>query len=156
MTEKNKFAQSGKTKNVVGSIVTPELSSLRLILVPVSMKDDLSGPLTKVLIKRWAKVKDTYKEWYAVRQGFKLGNLTTLAVASDTWCIFALCKGEDGKVDAKALDDCFKKLNEMAKYEKASVHVSELSVSELPDCKGLVQKHLLDHGVNTYFYTEKA
>lgn len=151
----NKFLQPGKTKVVTGSITTPELSSLRLIVVPCSLNDKFDDGLQKILVKRWAKVKEEYKHWYSVRQNFKLGSISNLAVASDTWCVYLLCKAEDGTVDQKSLEDGFKKISELAKFEKASVHISELSTAEIPELKSLANTHCVQQGINTMFYQEK-
>jgi len=150
----NKFTQPGKLKEVTGSITTPELSSLRLIVVPCSLNDKFETDLQKVLVKRWAKVREEYKHWFSVRQNFKLGSTNTLAVASDTWCVYLLCKNEDGTVDTKALEDGFKKLAEMAKYEKASVHLSEFTLTELPQLRKLAQELIVQEGLNVVIYTE--
>jgi len=152
----NKFSQPGKLKEVVGSITTPELSSLRLILVPCSMNDKFDGELQKLLTKRWAKVREEYRSWYSVRQDFKLGSTATLAIKSDTWCVYVLCKSDDGLLDSSALQTGLKKVAELAKYEKASVHISHLTTAEMPEVKDLANQLFVQQGINTVFYQEKS
>ena len=49
---------------------------------------------------------------------------------------------------------CLKKVAAMAKYEKASVHVSNLMVEKVSGMKELLVSEMLDKGTSVYFYTE--
>jgi len=152
----NKFAPKGRTKIVQGTILTPELAGLRLVLVPCSVSGKPDTDLYGVLDRKWKAAKVELKGWFATHIDFKLGNLHTTATQSDTWCIHALCMDKDNQVDEKALVSCIKKLADMAKYEKASVHVSTLVTDAIPSITDLLTTQLLDKGINVYFYKELA
>ena len=65
-----------------------------------------------------------------------------------------LVQDKTGKVDQKALQTAIKKVSEKAKYEKASVHVSTLLTSAIPELQDLLIKGLVEEGVSVYFYNE--
>lgn len=150
----SKFTAPGKTKIVNATILAPENAGLRFILNVVGQNGKFTSPLSLLLAKRWAKVKEDNSYWFATQMNFKLGALNETATASDTWVISALVEDKAGKVDSKALQTAIKKLGEKAKYERASVHVSTLLTSTIPELENLLVKHLLEEGVSVYFYNE--
>jgi hypothetical protein len=151
-----KFTPQGKTKIVNASILSPENSGLRFILNVVGQDGKFISPLNLILAKRWAKVKEDNSYWFVTQMNFKLGSLNETAVASDTWIISMLVQDKTGKVDQKALQVAVKKLGEKAKYEKASIHVSSLLTSTIPELQDLLIKGLVEEGVSVYFYNEPA
>lgn len=150
----NRFITPGKFKQLNASILAPENAGLRIILNPCGQNGKFDSSLDAILAKRWSKVRENYKEWYANQHDFKMGFLNSAAVASDTWVVNMLVKNKEDKVDDKALQLAIKKVGELAKYEKASVHVSDITVEEMPAIKDLLQKLLSEEGVNVYFYKE--
>lgn len=150
----NKFVTQGKTKVVLGSILSPELGNLRLVLVPCSESGKPDTELHALLNKKWKPVVAEYKGWYSHHINFKLGNIQTTAVQSDTWVVHALTYDKDGKLDEKALASCLKKLAELAKYERASVHVSTLTTNALPELPDLLTESMVNNGIAVYFYEE--
>lgn len=150
----NKFMTPGKIKQVNATILAPENAGLRLILNACGQQGKFDSSLDNVLTKKWAKVKQDYKEWYATQHNFKLGWLNQTAVASDTWVVNMLVKDKDGNVNEAALNLAMKKLVELAKYEHASLHVSSLLLTELPDLLPLLTSQLAGNGVNVYCYNE--
>jgi hypothetical protein len=149
-----KFVQKGKVKVVKGSILTPEYAGLRLIINFVNSSGKPEGPLYQIFDKKWKKIKEETKGWYASRVNFKLGEVSTIAVQSDTWVINCLCQDELMAVQEKALDNCVKKISDMAKNEKASVHVSSLLLQSYPELMNKLNKNLVDVGINVSVYEE--
>lgn len=152
----NKFAPLGKVKNVNATILAPEQAGLRIILNLVGMDGKFDEKIDKLLTARWARVRLDVKEWYATRHNFKLGALNTnSAVASDVWIVSALVRDDKNVVNAVAVEAAMKKLSELCKYEKASLHVSEYTVEQYPAVKDLLNKYIVQEGINLYYYTEQ-
>lgn len=150
----NKFNVQGKAKQVSASVLNPLNAGLRFIINVCAQSGKYDSPLDTLLSKRWVKVREDYKGWYATQHNFKPGLLNTTAVSSDTWVVNMLVKDKDNNVSDVALKTAAKKLSDLSKYEHASVHVSNLLVKEMPELMDLLKTHLLDEGVNVYFYEE--
>lgn len=152
----NKFQPQGKVKLINGTILAPEHAGLRFVL----SINNLSGrtddhPLYPIFEKKWKKVKEEAKGWYATKTGaYKLGAINVTAVQSDTWVIHMLCQDETLQVSEKALEDCLKQVCSKAKYEKASVHVSSVLLDTIPSLKDNLIKHLMSEGVSISIYSE--
>lgn len=144
----------GKMRQVVGHILNPENSGLRFVLNFVGMNGTFDSPLDKVLAKQWANSKSAFKEAYATRFNFKMGNIITATCASDIWTINMLVKDKDDKMDVASLDAAMKKVSDLAKYEKATMHISNVLLIEEPSMKELSIKHFVDQGLNVNFYIE--
>jgi hypothetical protein len=150
----NKFLTNGKTKLVKGSILNPELGNLRLIFVPCSQSGLPNTRLHHLLETKWKQTNVELKGWRASNINFKLGSIQTTAVQSDTWIVHALCMNDNNETDEKALATCVKKLSDLAKYEKGSVHVSMLTVEENPTIGDLFLTKCIENGVSVYFYDQ--
>ena len=150
----SKFVSKGKVKVVKGSILTPEYAGLRLILNFVNKNGKPEGPLYDIFDKKWKKIKEETKGWYASRVNFKLGEVSTIAVQSDTWVINCLCQNEENTVQEEALDNCIKKIFTVAKNEKASVHVPNFLMQEFPKLMEKLNTQLVDNGINVSIYEE--
>lgn len=152
----NKFQSPGRVKTVKGSILAPENAGLRFVLSVANLagKSD-NHPLYPLFEKKWKKVKEDAKGWYATKTGsYKLGTNNVTAVQSDTWVIHMLCQDESLKTDLASLETCVKKVCDSAKYEKASVHVSCLLTKAVPELQDLLTTHLVKNGVNVSYYEE--
>jgi hypothetical protein len=154
-----KFQQPGKVKVIQGSILAPENAGLRFVLNVNNMKGQAESPLYPLFDKKWKQVKADAKGWYNTRTGlghnpYKLGAINTSAVQSDTWVIHMLCQTEELENDAKALSACLKEVCKMAKYERATVHVSTLLTSAVPELTDALNTELVEQGVSVYFYEE--
>ncbi len=154
----NKFQPQGKTKVIKGSILAPENAGLRFVLSVNNLAGKSEGhPLYSVFEKKWKKVKEEARGWYATKTGaYKLGAVNTTAVQSDTWVIHMLCQNEELQTDVAGLQKCLKEVSKMAKYERASVHVSSLLTEAVPEITALLKTELVDNGVSVYFYEEPA
>lgn len=152
----NKFTTPGRTKSVEKTILAPENSGLRLILNTCSQSGKYDSKFSVMLTKKWTKAKEDYRSWFVTKNKFLLGTIHTTAVASDIWITNVLVADENDALDNEAVVKGLKKVAELAKYENASVHVSEMTVETIPGLKDLMKEHLLDRGVSVYFYTEPA
>lgn len=151
----NKFQVKGKTQLIKGSILSPHNAGLRFVLSINNILGKPENPLFPLFDKKWKKVREESRGWYATKTGaYKLGATNTTAVQSDTWVIHMLCQNEDLKTDTKALTDCLKKVCASAKYEKATVHCSTLLTDAIPELQNLLTQELVDNGVSVYFYQE--
>jgi hypothetical protein len=153
----NKFQPQGKVKLVKGSILAPENAGLRFVLSLNNLAGKSeSNPLYPIFEKKWKKVKEEAKGWYATKTGaYKLGAINVTAVQSDTWVIHMLCQDENLKLNASALEDCLKQISAKAKYEQASVHVSSILLETIPEIKDMLTKHIVANGTNVSIYEEK-
>lgn len=150
----NKFLTNGKSKVVNGSIINPEMGNLRLIFVPCSASGKPDSDLHAVLNKKWKTVAAELKGWYSNNIDFKMGSINRTSVQSDTWVLHALCMDAQGKLDEKALAACVKKVADMAKYEKASVHVSHLTAKAMPKLIDMLHTSCVEKGTHVLYYDE--
>lgn len=151
----NRFQQLGRVKVIQGSIIAPENAGLRFVLNVNNMAGKAESPMYPIFEKKWKRVKEEAKGWFNTRTGtYKLGVVNTTAVQSDTWVIHMLCQDEELKTDTKALENCLKEICKMAKYERASVHVSTALTSVVPEITELLNSQLVEHGISVYFYEE--
>jgi hypothetical protein len=152
----SKFQQPGKTKVIKGSILAPENAGLRFVLSVNNLagKPD-NHPLYPLFEKKWRKVREEARGWYATKTGaYKLGAVNTTAVQSDTWVIHLLCQDESLETQPEALEKCLKEVCKMAKYERATVHVSDLLTNAVPELVDHLKTQLVEQGVSVYFYQE--
>lgn len=152
----NKFQQPGRVKVIKGSILTPENAGLRFVLSINNLEGKPDGnPLLPLFDKKWKKVKEESRGWYATKTGaYKLGAINTTAVQSDTWVIHMLCQDAKLDTDVKALEECLKKVCASAKYERATVHVSTVLTGAVPELTELLNTCLVEQGVSVSFYEE--
>jgi len=154
-TNVNRFQPQGRVKLIKGSILAPENAGLRFVLSVTNMVGKPESPLYPLFEKKWKKVKEEARGWYATKTGaYKLGAVNTTAVQSDTWVIHMLCQDDELKTDVKALETCLEAVCKSAKYEKATVHVSTLLTDAIPELQDLLTEHLVKQGVSVSFYEE--
>jgi hypothetical protein len=150
----NPFKKQGYIKNFTGSVLFPQTSDLKLIVVPVNMKGKYTGQLKEKIAKRWFNSDSNLKSWNANRINFKLGEIVENCVNSDVWIVNVLCRDENDVLDMTALEKCFKKVCTMATYNSGSVHISSVIKEELPGVEKLFEKAFLENGINVYLYQE--
>jgi len=149
------FQTQGRVKVINGSILAPENAGLRFVLNVVNMAGKIDSPLYPVFEKKWPTVKREAKGWFNARDNkYKLGAVSTNAVQSDTWVLNLLCQNVDLQTDTAGLTACLKEVCKMAKYERASVHVSTLLTTLIPELQESLTKELVENGVSVYFYEE--
>lgn len=157
-TEKNKFQPQGRVKVVKGSILAPENAGLRFVLNLANMGGKAEGPMYPLFEKKWPTIKREVRGWFTTRTGaYKLGAVNTFAVQSDTWVLSMLCQGDEESefaVHADALKTCLKEVCKMAKYERATVHVSSLLTTAVPELSDLLTSELVENGVSVSYYEE--
>jgi hypothetical protein len=152
----NKFQASGNVKTIKGSILAPHNAGLRFILSVNNLAGKNEGnPMLPIFDKKWPKVKAEARGWFATKTGaYKLGAVNTTAVQSDTWAIHMLCQNEDFSVDVPGLTKCLKEVCKMAKYERATVHVSTVLTNSIPELTDALVEQLVNQGVSVSFYEE--
>ncbi|MCZ2224615.1 MAG: hypothetical protein LC122_13400 [Chitinophagales bacterium] len=144
-----------KLRETKTSILNTEGSGLKLVLNVCNTKGDTNYKIVEVFDKRWKRAKEEMRGWFVNQQNYKKGNVNTTAVQSDVWIVNMLCQDNDKKNDGEALKECIQKVLKMAKYEKASVHVSKLIQDELPDLtKKFLEDTFVANGVNVCVYLE--
>lgn len=152
----NKFQQPGRVSTINGSILAPHNAGLRFVLSVNNLAGKNEGnPMLPIFDKKWPKVKAESRGWFATKTGaYKLGAVNTTAVQSDTWVVHMLCQGEDLQVNGAGLAKCLKEVCKMAKYERATVHVSTVLTNSIPEMTNLLKEELIDQGVSVAFYQE--
>lgn len=143
----------GRLREGKANILEPESAGLALILNVCdvnldSFKDE--NKLLQMLAKRWGTVRTDVKMWATDPSKYKLGNITSTLCQSTVWVVSLLCL-KNKEVDKKALNDCFKKLADFAKYEGGSIHISKNFLELVPESKELLNV-LLDAGLNVVTY----
>lgn len=153
--KKNPFAPKGRVKVIQGSIITPHDAGLRFILNVANMVGKAENPLYPLFEKKWPTVKREVRGWFNTRDGkYKLGAIQQLAVQSDTWVISLLCQDAEQQTQADALKTCLKEVCKLAKYERATVHVSTVLTTAVPELTELLNSELVENGVSVSFYEE--
>ena len=151
----NKFQQLGKVKVIKGTILAPENAGLRFVLSVNNLEGKPENPLFPLFDKKWKKVREESRGWFANKTGeYKLGAIKTTAVQSDVWVIHMLCQDAELKTNISGLSDCLKKVCNLAKYEKSTVHVSNILTEAIPELPKLLENLLVNNGVSVYFYDE--
>lgn len=143
----------GRLREDKANILEPESAGLALILNVCdvnldSFKDE--NKLLQMLAKRWGTVRTDVKMWATDPSKYKLGNITSTLCQSTVWVVSLLCL-KNKEVDKKALNDCFKKLADFAKYEGGSIHISKNFLELVPESRELLNV-LLDAGLNVVTY----
>lgn len=148
----NKFTIPGKKQEVKGAVNTPINSGLRLVVMNCGVDGKLETDLQKLLVKSWPMVRTGYKGWFASQNNFKLGNIYDILTNSETRVVCMLVEGKDGKKDPEAVQKSVKLLLELAKKEKASVHISRVLLKEMVGMEEMLEKEFIPTGVSIYFY----
>lgn len=152
---KSRFQVQGRVKVINGSVLMPETAGLRFVLNFANMAGKTDDKLYEVLSKKWPKARQEVRGWFATKTGkYKPGATHTLPVQSDTWVVSLLCQDENLKTDLNGLELSLKDVCKQALYEKASVHVSSILTSQVPEFQELLTKQLVDNGVSVYYYNE--
>lgn len=151
----NPFVQAGRLREVQASVANPINSGLKFVVNFASQNGKFDKGLDKMLTKKWSRVNSDYKTVYAIQTNCKLGFLVESPVASDIWVLSLIVRDKNDALDEKGLQTAMTTLSKKALYEKASVHFDKQLFGDMPTLADLVQKHLLDVGVNVYVYDAK-
>lgn len=155
MIQNNLFKKVGKSKVIKDSILTPNNGGLCLILSLANMAGKPENPLYPLFDKKWKKVKEDAKVWFINKNGaYKPGAINTTIVQSYAWVVHMLCQNEALETDVKAVKECLGQVCKMALSEQATVHVSTILTSLIPELSELCKTELLDKGVSVFFYEE--
>jgi hypothetical protein len=148
------FYNKAKWKKLTGTVLIPEVVGLCMVLNVADETGTPTGPMYKLFDKKWKSVKASVRGWFVSQPGmFKLGKIHDVAVQSDVWIMTLLCLDKEGKLNSKGLETCLKELVKSAKYENATIHVSELLLNEIPELEEALNEHLVKQGVSVYSYS---
>ena len=152
-----KFQTPGRVKVIDGSILAPHNAGLRFVLSITNTAGKPESPMYPLFEKKWKKVKEEAKGWWSNKTGkYVLGAVNTTSTQSDTWVIHMLVQDDDLKTSVPAVETCLKEICKMAIYEKATIHVSNVLTSFIPELQDLLTKHLVENGVSVNYYNEPA
>jgi hypothetical protein len=153
---KNKFQQVGRVKVIKGSILFPHDAGLRIILNIANTAGKMESPLYAVFEKKWPKAKQEVRGSFATKTGaYKLGTIASnTALQSDVWCVSVLCQDDNLNTDVVALEKSLKEVCKLAKYERASLHISTLLTEAIPELQDLITTQLVEQGVAVCYYEE--
>lgn len=153
----SKFQSPGKFKVVKGSILAPHNAGLRLVLSISNLAGKVEdNPLYSIFNNKWSRVKVEARGWYTNKTGaYKLGATYTTAVQSDTWVVHLLAQNQDLTTDLVGLEACLKEVRKMAKYEHASVHLSDLLVKSIPELPQMLTDQLINYGISVSVYQDE-
>jgi hypothetical protein len=149
----SRFVTPGRFRQASSELVVPENSGLRFILNPINTKADFDNEINLTLSKKWRKVREDGKGWYANRTNFKTGECQSVAIQSDVWVINFIILDEANKVIEGAFEPAMKKIAALAKYEHASIHISS-KMMELPGFEAAAQSQFIDNGMSVYVYSK--
>jgi hypothetical protein len=155
-TQNNQFQAAGRVKTIQGSILSPHNAGLRFILNIANTAGKMESPLYPVFDKKWPKVKAEVRGSFVTKTGaYKLGTIAcNTATQSDVWVLSLLAQDDDLKTDVVALEKSLVEVCKLAKFEKASVHVSTILTDHVPQLTELINKCLVKQGVSVNFYDE--
>jgi len=156
METTNKFQAHGNIKVINGSILNPHNAGLRFVLSFNNLAGKPEGnPLLPVFDKKWKKVREESRGWFTNKTGaYKLGAINTTAVQSDVWVVHLLCQDDALKVDLRGLKNALKATAKLAKYEKATIHVSDILIKTVPELSQLLESTVISNGISVSFYQE--
>jgi hypothetical protein len=128
----------------------PHASDNCIIICFADINGNLETDLAKRLIKRWAKTKSDFRQWYSNQTNFKLGKILTSQVQTDTEIIFLLVLNE-GVLDLNALKDAMISAGRYAIADKKNIHINKTDI-EWPAIEGMLREYFVKSGVNVSVY----
>lgn len=145
---------NAKVREINDSIIATQNAGLRFVLNVANKKCDLDYKILSIFEKKWKNIKGDLKTWFSNQAIYKLGNIQTLAVQSDTWIVHMLCQDENKKTDKNSLAKCLKSVSDLAKYEQASVHISSKLFEDIPELKECIDSNFIKKGISVYLYKD--
>ena len=148
----SKFITPGRFRQASSELVVPENAGLRFILNPINTKADFTHDINVTINKKWRKVREDGKGWFANRTNFKVGESQSVAIQSDVWVINMIVLDDNNEVIEGAFEGALKKVAALAKYEHASIHIAS-SMLDLVGFEDAANSQFIDSGLNVYVYT---
>jgi O-acetyl-ADP-ribose deacetylase (regulator of RNase III) len=148
---------------IIGDATNPKIDGNKII---VHVCNDIGGwgkGFVMAISKRWKTPENKYREWFKSQDNFSLGQTQFVKVEDDLWIAnvigqHKINKDENGNPPirydaiAKGLDTVTK----FAQDNKATVHMPRigcgLAGGTWDKIEPLIQKSLLDKGIETYVY----
>lgn len=141
----------GTLRIVKGDASIPHSSDNRMILFLGDINGLMETDLAKKLIKRWSKVKDSFRSWYRGQVQFKLGNILPIAVQTDTEIICLLVL-KDAVLDLAALKTALTSAAKYAALNKKNVHINKTE-QNWSEIESMITDLFLKAGVNVTIYS---
>lgn len=150
--QENKFLL-GNSKTIEGSAVNPVTSDNRVIIIPVR----IDGEWDKIefctqLGKKWSKTRDEYRMWFRGQHGFRMGEVKTVQIQSDTSVSYMVVIDNKGKVDKEAFAKAIKKVSEHCYYNKLNVHMQKIKGMALKNVESTFSESFSKFGINSVIY----
>lgn len=147
----NKFL-TGKVKEVVGFNNRPHCSDNRTVIQFVSTDGEYESIENNDKISKiWVKAKEEYRGWWRNQAGFKLGEIKTIQVQSDTEIISAVAF--DPKLNLEAVKSCLDKIGKQCQVSKNNIHINKFGNKkqwkQIQDC---IDTNLVAKGLTVYIY----
>jgi len=133
-----------------GDASIPHSADNRVILFLGDISGELETDLAKKLIKRWDKTRAEFRGWYRGQQNFKLGQILTITVQTDTTllCLLALNKGE---LDLAALKTAMISAGKFANQNKFNIHINKDNIN-WETIEPILYEYFVKLGVNVTVY----
>jgi hypothetical protein len=142
----------GYIKKVTGSYLSPELSSLKLVICPVQKSKTQTLDIFNNVSRRWISVDSKMKEWFVGQRKFELGNIQDIAVQSDTWIVLAMVYDANGNFDKSALKTALVNTTKLAIETKGSIHISDEILNIDDSVLDIFKEAVVNEGVNLTIY----
>jgi len=150
----------GKIKEVKGCASLPHTSDSRTIITINNMSGEYESVAGNVPIaKVYPRAKDEYRKWWRNQQGFKLGEILTTQVQSDTEIanVLICVTDEDGddSLEETAVKAALNKLGQHCSYNKLNAHINKLPNDDAwKIVEDGLKEYLVKRGVNVTVYSE--
>jgi len=148
----------GRIKEVQGCASRPHSSDNRSIVTINSISGNYEGVAGNIPIaKVYPKAKEEYRRWWRNKQGFKLGEIQSTQVRSDTEianvivCISS--EDEEDLVEKDAVKLALNKLGLYCSQNKLNVHINKLPDEDVwKFVEAELMNSLVKRGVNVTVY----
>ena len=134
----------GKLNKKEGCASQPQTSDNRTVVIFVGEEGEFNTTKgNENIAKVYPKAKEEYRRWWRSRINFRMGEIQSHQVSSDTEVVFVLANDE-------TLEKAVDKLGRHCSTNKTNVHLND---DNWDDIKDYVEKYLLTRGVNVNVYS---
>ena len=140
----------GNLKIIKGSAEIPNSADNRVILLFTDTSGNIEDELGKKLIKRWIKVKDSFRSWYRGQVNFKLGQTLQIDLQTDT-IVMCLLVFKDKVLDTQALKDAMIIAGRFTSANKYNVHLNKSDI-DWTIIEPMITEYFIKSGVNVTVY----
>ena len=159
----SKFGLQGRLKYVVGDATIPMSAGHRIIIHVCNDVGKFGKGFAAALGKRWKKPENEYRRWYRSQSMFKLGEVQTINVQSDTMIVNMIAQhdikpDEDGTPPIRydALKKCLSQVGELAQDQGSSIHAGRFGAGNAggnwEEIEKLIIQELVMRGLKVIIY----